>query len=188
MKKRVIILIVILSLVIVPTIVYAYYKSIQVVHNEFKVSDIDVRIEENFDSTTWPDETKKEVFLVNYSTSPAVLRVMYTEIWEYDNNIISNTINNNNVVIKNWTNLFNEDFIYKDGWYYYKHLVNANESIKILDKIKLNRELVDGKDEYIEGKYELTFYYEALQPTKKAIKDLWDIDVTINENIINWNF
>ena len=180
------IFLVLFSTIIFISVVKAYLSNIQIVRNEFKVANIDVRIEENFNNTTWPELTTKEVNIVNYSDSKAVIRILYTEMWKYENRIISNTFNGENVVIKNFTDEFLNDFVYYDGWYYYKKVLNGKESVRVLNSIKLREELGSATDQYLEGNYELTFHYEALQPTTKAIKEVWGLDATIEEGNINW--
>ena len=185
-NKSLKIILLVFSSIVFMSVVKAYFSNIQVVRNEFKVAKIDVRIEENFNNTTWPKLTTKEVNIVNYSDSKAVIRILYTEMWKYDNRIISNTYNGENVVIKNFTDEFLNNFVYYDGWYYYKKVLNGNETVKVLNSIKLKEELDSAANIYSNANYELTFHYEALQPTEKAIKEVWKLDASIDEENINW--
>lgn len=188
MKKKIIISISILLFAISTVKVFAYFQTKKTVYNEFKVAKVNVGIEENFDNTTWPNTTKKEVMIINYDEMPVIVRVMYTEIWKYDNNQVSNKLDGTNVVNKEWTEEFENNWIYHDGWYYYKKLLNGNSQVQIMKSIKLNNELVGTNEKYIEGQYELTFHYEAIQPTKKAVKKLWNHDINIENENVNWEF
>ncbi len=189
MKKKKIIVFVFIILFAISTIkVFAYFQTKKTVYNEFKVAKINVGIEENFDNTTWPNDTKKEVMIINYDETPVIVRAMYTEIWKYNDNQISNIVNGTNVVEKKWTENFENNWVYHNGWYYYKKLLNSRESVQLLKSIKLNNELVGSNESYLNGNYELTFYYEAIQPTSKAVKKLWKHDINIENDNINWEF
>lgn len=78
----------------------------------------------------------------------------------YNNiDILSNTINGENVVIKDWTDDFINDFILgDDGWYYYKKVLNSNDEVTVLNSINLNLPLLydyDEKEKYIN--YEINY-------------------------------
>ena len=113
---------------------------------------------------------------------------MYTEIWKYNNTILNNKINGENVVDKGWTTSFQNDWTYHNGWYYYNKILGANISTKILDTIELKSSLVNGQTEYLNGEYDLSFHYEAVQATTNAVSELWGHTITINGDNIQWNF
>lgn len=137
---------------------------------------------------------------------------------DYNNmNFISNTVEGENVVLKEWTDAFTNDFVLgNDGWYYYKKILNAQESVKVLNSINLNLEILKDSplkqfytnSEIVEDtngqltlvepnelsnisiqpyNYYLIFSFEAIQANKDAILDIWGKNVIFNDDDINWN-
>ena len=119
----------------------AYYTSENVIVNQFKSMTYNVAIEEEF-YDTWG--TKKVSFINKEETnSPIVLRINYNEMWKYEIdgevNRLSNKVDGENVVTKNWTDEFKNDFSFADdGWFYYNKILNAGESVQVLESIALN--------------------------------------------------
>ncbi len=129
---------------------------------------------------------------------------------EYGEEYLNNKIDGQDVVIKEWTEEWLNDFVLgNDGWYYYKKVLNSNSNVQILNSIMKNPKLFgdDSSDRddnmgtlsrlqiqhnlhqrYTASDYELDFNYEAVQADKKAIKELWGHDVTITDNEIEWSF
>ena len=101
-------------------------------------------------------------------------------------------VNGENVVQKNWTSAFTNDFIDGgDGWYYYKKVLNAEESVQVLESISLKEDLISTSPYYNDYKnytYELDFNFEAIQASSSAISNIWNKDVTINGGDITWSF
>ena len=93
-------------------VTFAYYYTEIQIPNQFQSMTYDVKLEEVFNNT-WGT---KEVYITNAeeTSAPVVIRVSYDEIWseEVDGNLVvlSNTIGNQNVVTKNWTTTFLNDF------------------------------------------------------------------------------
>lgn len=164
----------------------AYFTVRREVKNEFQALTYHVDMVEEADSTFG----KKVVTILNKDTMPVVVRVSYNEIWSNGDVQLSNVVNGVNVVQKGWSGVWQNDFILgSDGWYYYKKVLSANSSINLINSISLNRSLVDSspyKEDYLHFSYELNFGFEAIQATEEAIKDLWGLDVTINDNAIVW--
>lgn len=168
----------------------AYLTHNYIYTNTFNTSTYDVQIEEEF-YNTWG--TKKVSIVNNEATNtPVIIRVNYNEIWSNGNKVLSNKIDGEESVIKNWTQTFKNDFVLgADGWYYYKKILNGGSSVKILDSIDKNTDLINSssdKDKYSSYDYELSFNYEALQASKDAVKDIWGYNVTINGSDIVWPF
>lgn len=161
---------------------YAIYQNMVEKENVFETSPYTVHLEENFEPSTWPEETVKEVSIVNEGTTGVVVRVSYSEVWTYEGTILNNLVNGENVVIKNFTESFLTDWIYQDGWYYYTKVLEGNSSIQILESIELNTE----EEEYQKGVYELTFYLESVQASEEAVLELWGITVHIEEGEITY--
>ena len=152
----------------------AFLTSNVVFNNIFKTSSYDVKIEENFDNT-WGT---KEVFVVNSGEANVFIRLNYSEMWiDLNNNIMNNKVDGVSIVDKTWTENWVSDFILgSDGWYYYKKILNKDTSVKVLDRIDLNKTLLEKNDcynDYLTSNYELNFNVEAIQADSRAIKELW---------------
>ena len=119
---------------------------------------------------------KKEVSFVNNAenTHSVALRIAYSETWkDADGLIVSNVVDGENVVAKEWTEAFLNDFTDGgDGWYYYKKVLAPGESVKVLSAISLENE------SYAENHYDLRFRYEAIQPSAEVAKELWGKEPT----------
>lgn len=169
----------------------AYFTSRSNIKNEFQVLTYNVDMTEE-SSGTWGN---KKVTVINRDTTPVVVRVSYNEIWskedsEFGYRTLNNVINGTNVVNKNWTNTWKNDFVAgDDGWYYYKKVLGASTGIELITSISLNRTVIDSSpftDDYLSYDYEFNFGFEAIQATEEAVKELWGFDITITDNNIKW--
>ncbi|MBR3210429.1 MAG: hypothetical protein IKF71_00630 [Bacilli bacterium] len=192
-RKSFIFLFVLLALGLVG-ITYAYLYSEVVVPNQFRTMTYHVEIEEVYNNT-WGT---KQVSFVNKeeTNTPVVLRINYNESWSKEENgtklILDNNINGENAVTKNWTTAFTQDFIEGgDGWYYYKKVLNAKESVQVLNSIELKENLISTSPYYNEYKsytYELDFNFEAIQAKTNAISEIWGKTATITGENVAWTF
>ena len=168
----------------------AYFYQEVTIPNNFKTMTYNVKLEEEFNN----DWGTKKVYIRNLESTnaPVVLRVNYNEIWskEVEGRIrtLSNTINGENVVEKSFTNAFLNDFVLNDGWYYYKKVLFPNSSVQLLESIDLKRNMITDNPEYNEYDYELHFNYEAIQATENAVLDIWNKNIIINGENVEWNF
>lgn len=191
-KKKPLIFILLLLLTVAVGSTFAYYYNEVIIPNKFKAMTYSVAIEEVFNGT-WGT---KEVSIVNKeaTNTPVVLRVSYNELWinnvDGSNVSLNNKLNRQDVVTKNWTNNFVNDFVKgDDGWYYYKKVLNAEEKVKILDSIELNEELIRNSldyDKYKNNTYELDFNVESIQANEEAIESIWGKVVNISGNEVTW--
>lgn len=190
-KKPLIFILLLLTVTIVGT-TFAYYYSEVLIPNQFKTMTYNVTVEEVFNNT-WG--TKQVTFANKETTNtPVVLRINYNELWrkEVDGVKLSldNNVNGTNVVNKNFTSAFLNDFELKeDGWYYYKKVLKAEESVKVLESIALNEELIATspyENDYKTYTYELSFNFEAIQANSAAISEIWNRNATINNNEVTW--
>ena len=192
-KNNKIIFVILLFLVILSiggTIAY-YYQNI-VIPNEFQTLLYNVTIDEDFNNE-WGT---KKVYITNneISNSNVLIRVNYNEIWskKIGNTLVylSNTINGTNVVDKGWTDTFSNDFIDGlDGWYYYKKLLAPNETIRILNSISLNNNLIEQNseyEEYLDYNYKLIFNYEAIELNAVKVSNIWNKNITIDGSNVTW--
>ena len=117
----------------------------------------------------------------------------YNEYWD---NSLNNKYNNTDVVTKNWTTDFLNDFRYDgiSGWYYYTKVLNPESSVTVLNSTALNTNLVNAspdRSSYLSSDYHLDFNYEAIQAKEEAILDIWGDDllnVSINGGNVSWSF
>lgn len=192
LNKKPIIFILILLVLGVVGATFAYYYSEVVIPNQFKAMTYNVSIEEEFNNT-WG--TKKVSFVNKEETNaPVVLRINYNELWrkEVDNVKLSldNNVDGENVVTKNWTSAFTNDFEKgSDGWYYYKKTLNAKQSVQVLESIALNESLISTSEYYDDYKsytYELSFNFEAIQANSSAVSEIWGKTVSISGDNVTW--
>lgn len=190
-KKPLFFLLLLLALGIVGT-TFAYYYTEIAIPNQFRAMTYNVTIEEEFNNT-WG--TKKVSFVNNEETNtPVVLRINYNELWRKEVNgvklSLDNNVNGTNVVTKNWTTAFTNDFIDGgDGWYYYKKTLAAEVSVQVLDSIALNESLISTSPYYNDYKsytYELDFNFEAIQASSSAISEIWGKTATISGGNVTW--
>ncbi len=190
-KKPLFFLLLLLALGIVGT-TFAYYYTEIAIPNQFRAMTYNVTIEEEFNNT-WG--TKKVSFVNNEETNtPVVLRINYNEFWRKEVNgvklSLDNNVNGTNVVTKNWTTAFTNDFIDGgDGWYYYKKTLAAEASVQVLDSIALNESLISTSPYYNDYKsytYELDFNFEAIQASSSAISEIWGKTATISGGNVTW--
>lgn len=190
-KKPLFFLLLLLALGIVGT-TFAYYYTEIAIPNQFRAMTYNVTIEEEFNNT-WG--TKKVSFVNNEETNtPVVLRINYNEFWRKEVNgvklSLDNNVNGTNVVTKNWTTAFTNDFIDGgDGWYYYKKTLAAEASVQVLDSIALNESLISTSPYYNDYKsytYELDFNFEAIQASSSAISEIWGRTATISGGNVTW--
>ena len=191
-KKPLFFLLLLLALGIVGT-TFAYYYTEIAIPNQFRAMTYNVTIEEEFNNT-WG--TKKVSFVNNEETNtPVVLRINYNELWRKEVNgvklSLDNNVNGTNVVTKNWTTAFTNDFVDGgDGWYYYKKTLNAEESVQVLNSISLNESLISTSPYYNDYKtytYELDFNFEAIQANSSAISEIWGKNATITGGDVTWS-
>lgn len=160
------------------------FSMISTATNEFKAHDVNVKMYEEF--TPPPDwdgeKVDKKVFFESKGTAATVLRVKYTERWEREDGLtLSNKVSSQNAVFKEWTakGLGSDEWVFKDGWYYYKHLLKKGEPIQILESIKLS-DAVGTFDkpivsDYFISTYELSFVYESQSLSAAESKGAWDV-------------
>ena len=121
------------------------------------------------------------VDITNKENTDAIIRISYNEYlkgmtaghqeygadeseYEIAHNIFSG-YGENSAVEKYWTTEFTDNFIYKDGWYYYKKVLPANQKINILDGITTINLYTDNFEKYM-----LDFNLEAVQATPSCCK------------------
>ena len=184
LKTKSLIFIILLLIVTIVGATYAYFTSETRILNQFKNATYNVQLEEEFNDD-WG--TKKVWFANNEETNtPVVLRINYNESWTKEDKdgflTLSNIYEGENVVTKNWTSDFTDNFtLGSDGWYYYNKVLKPQEKVQVLESIEKN-----APAEYDSYNYQLTFNFEAIQATESAVKELWDKTITIDGDNIQW--
>ena len=191
LKTKPLILLAIFTIAIIGGTIAYFYQNINI-SNQFKAMTYNINLTEEFNN----DWGTKNVYITNNesSSTPVVLRISYNEIWSktVNNNVstLSNTINGNNLVNKEWTSTFTNDFIDgSDGWYYYKLVLNPNETIQILNSISLNTNLIENTEyynDYREYNYNLIFNYEVIEAKTTTISEIWGKNASINNQSVTW--
>jgi len=193
LKKKPLLFLLILFVFGIVGTTFAYYYTEISISNKFKTMTYNVKVEEEFNNT-WG--TKKVSFVNKEKTNtPVVLRINYNESWSKEVGgiklFLNNNVGNQNVVNKSWTSSFDNDFVLgNDGWYYYKKVLDAEDSVQVLNSITLNESLISTSpyyNDYKEYIYELDFNFEAIQATNDAVLDIWGKDITISEGNVRWN-
>ena len=185
-------LLAILLIVTIGVTIAHYYEEVTF-PNRFKSMTYDIQITQEFNNT-WGS---RKVYISNKDSSntSVVLRINYDEIWskQVDDSVVtlSNKINGTNVVNKNWTSTFTNNFVDGlDGWYYYKFILSPNNTIQILDSINLNTSLIENTpsyDDYLNYNYNLIVNYEAIEVNEEIISSEKKKNVVISENDISWS-
>ena len=189
LKKK--LLFIITSFVLLITIggTFAYYYTQVIIPNEFKSQTYNVVLDEEF----YDDWGTKKVTIKNEEATnvDVVLRIHYNEMWTNTaGDVLSNIVNGENVVTKDWTAEFLNDFEKSDdGWYYYKKVLKAQTSVPILNSIEKNTTVIANSLDanlYNTYNYELVFHFEAIQANTKAVKDIWGKNIVIDGSDITW--
>lgn len=196
-KKTPLIFVLLLITLSIAGVTYALFSSQKAFENNFTVGKPDVVLEEIFpDNKITPDkEIEKKVSVKNKGTAIMVVRLAVSETWIKtleDNTkiILNNQVGTESVMNKKWNSSFSTNWIEKDGYYYYKKVLNPTEKIDIFESITFPSKYNTEDSEYIEDnvEYNLDFYVESVQATKEAIKELWDINATIEGGDVIWPF
>ena len=185
---------VLLPIIIALVFMLVYYTSEIVVVNKFSASTYNVEIVDN-KANDW-GVREVTIFNKEETNTPVVLRVSYNESWTSKDGdfllTLSNNIDGVDVADKVFSSAFANNFVKgDDGWYYYKKVLNAKDSVKLLEGVYLNEEVVKNStdyEKYMSYTYNLAFNYEAIQATDSAVFAIWNKKVKINGNEVKWNF
>lgn len=147
--------------------------------NTFTAGTVDVKINEDFEADkagNWnPGQSiKKEVSVTNIGSKCAYVRVLLDVQWfkwgEEENDWVASDLSTDNVSL----NLNTTDWMFYNGYYYYKSSIGANESTtNLLNSVTLVG--ADTGDEYQGAKLEISVKAEAVQCTNDAYKDVWNL-------------
>lgn len=149
---------------------YAYFKDEDKVVNLIKTGKIETEIKEDFD----PSIGKKNVWIVNPSTSDALMRVSISGRW-VDPADESKILPDGNELVKlNFAEGYEANWYYceEDGYYYYKKILQGktetDESISemLLEGVTFKDEEIAKDPIYIGKEYRIEIKSEAVQATR----------------------
>ena len=165
----------------------AHYFTQHQLENNFVTADYNISLSEYFPKEEWDNDNilDKQVTISNNGNADVLLRISYNESWvDKDGYILNNLYEGNEIVEKNWTNEFINDFEYYNGWYYYTKVLTQDDSVDILNTIE---KVIDVYNE--EGtKYNLDFNYEVLQAENDASESVWGYKATIEGSSVTWEY
>ena len=169
MKKRTIIigLIILLAILIATGDTKAWFTHRNVYTGQFTLGTIDIEINEALTpliNLTSKKEIQRGV-LKRGSDSEIYVRVALIPQWD-DSSL---PIDNVDLILAD-----NEDWAYKDGWYYHKEILKDGRKLSsLLEEIQFKEQI--GPD--YQGKtLRLKIIAEAVQAAHDAYKDVWGID------------
>lgn len=152
--------------------VYAWTWHNVDIENTLTSRTVEVSIDENFPSGVidTANAVTKEVAFENTGTAAVFLRFTYGEYWETGIELLEG-YTSSEYVTKNWIDDYSEDasdtsstlwYDGGDGWYYYKLVLSAGESVDILESVAFTESIPDDAD------YSLIFQVETVQVSDEA--------------------
>ena len=193
-NKKSLFAIIAVFVVVLVGVTIAYLQSTDTFENVFNAGKYKTETTEAFESpTNWApgDETPKTIVTTNKETMPVRVRVKVREEWKDENqNSLSLNYNGTLVSLINLDNV--DDWVYSDGYYYYKHALGTNESTtSVLESVTFNplyqptiscTESLDGLTHtcdssdagYLGGTYKLFITTETVQAD--SFKEAWNLD------------
>lgn len=129
--------------------------------NQLESRTVSVTVEENFPVKYVEAEATKDkaVTVRNTGSAAAFVRVSYAEYWTTDTEQLAGATN----VKQNWTSDWTSDFErHDDGWYYYKKVLPAGESVQVLESVTFPASVTAG------ASYHLDFQVETVQVSDEA--------------------
>ena len=170
MRKRIIVLtsMVLLMALLVVGGTMAWFSDKEGVNNEFIAGTVKVEINEHdFKDLTdvkAGDDATKEVSIINTGNTEAYIRVALIPQWDPNNlsiDVVTLHINSDN-------------WVYKDGWYYYKKaLAVGDETEKLLTNVKFAEDM---GEEYENATFSIKVNAEAVQASNKAYQKVWGLE------------
>lgn len=129
--------------------------------NQLESRTVSVTVEENFPVKYVEAEATKDkaVTVQNTGNAAAFVRVSYAEYWTTDTEQLAGDTK----VTKTWTSDWTSDFErHDDGWYYYKKVLPAGASVRVLESVTFPASVTAG------ASYHLDFQVETVQVSDEA--------------------
>ena len=196
-NKKSFVAIVLVLLIAVVGVTFAYFDSSATFENQFNIGNYNVVTQEVFTSPSdWSpgDTTPKTLIARNNGTINAAVRVKYEEAWT---DLNGDEINNipNDAVILNFTTPSKWTYDANDGYYYYNYYLKSGEATtSLIDSVTLNSNLNSASCVEENGvqtctsdtqglagaTYTLTFTIETIQYDK--YESIWNTNIEIVED------
>lgn len=162
----------------------AFFTDHKETENTFTAGTVEVKINEHgFDDITgWkPGETKnKKVSVISRGSKATYVRVCLVPQWLNENETdVDTNLSVGNVKL-NLAN--NDDWVYSEGWYYYKHVLDSENQVtsSLLTSVKLDEDKTG--EEYSGRTLRIKVIAEGVQASHYAYKDVWGIEKLPWEN------
>lgn len=160
---------------------YAWFTAQDDTTNTLTAGTVKIEINEDYDPViAWQPgdvNTKaKQVSVKSQGNKRTYVRVSLTPVWGHEDDG-GNFVAEPSLPVDNVELIFDEDYdynwVYSDGWYYYKHILAAGgETPLLLSSVTLDE---NTGPEY-EGKVlQIVVSAEAVQASHDAYKDVWGL-------------
>ncbi len=151
----------------------AWFTAAQEVENNFTAGTVAVTVNEHDfqDITNWNpgDTTNKDVSVKSTGSKKTYVRVSLTPLWTPATGTAALSLAN---VTLNTANP--GDWVFYNGWYYYKHILETNEETSLLlDSITFSGPLTNNT--YQGAKLNVKVNAEAVQASNGAALDTWGL-------------
>ena len=191
-NKKSLIAIIAVLLIAVVGVTFAYFQTTGTFENLFQTGVYRLVTTEVFESPdNWApgQEIPKTITTTNEGTIPAAVRVSYTEQWLDGETDITSSIDEDSAII-NFDNT--NDWILEDGYYYYKYILEPEQTTSsFIKSVTLNEELdevncteeglthvCEASNPALGAKYKLTITKETIQADKFSE---WNSSVELTE-------
>lgn len=163
--KKPLIALIVLLLVGVMGVTFAYFTEEETFRNVFKITDggYKTEITEEFVSPDpWlPGQTvSKKVYVNNTGDIPVVARISYDEVWS-SSSLTGKLSNGESVAVIKFANT--SDWTKSGNYYYYNKVLNPGQkTTSFIESVTLNENL-DLSSDYIGASYTLNIHVETIQ-------------------------
>ncbi len=156
----------------------AWFSDKEEATNEFTAGTVEIEVKEHgfvdLGNINPGDDETKNVSIKSKGSKQTYVRVALIPQW--DSNNLSIDVVTLNTDTTNW--------IYQDGWYYYKKILKeGEESNLLLTSVKFHENM---GDEYQDATFTVKVRAEAVQASHEAYKHVWRID-SLPEGVEPWN-
>lgn len=178
LKKQILIAALILLITALLTMgSWAYLFDSDAIVNTFRAGTVDIEIDENYTpAVDWQGgKYTKELRVKTLGTKCVYVRVSLTPLWGHLSN--GDFVAEPSLPVDNVTLTWNQtDWVYQDGWYYYKHILCPDdvETSLLLQKVALKKSIT-GK-EYRGKVLHIVADAEAVQASYGAYKQAWGLE------------
>lgn len=190
-RTKIALIFVSICLVITIGITLAYYSNVVSISNKLVTNEPKIELIEKFSqgSTFLPGEkVDKQVKFSNSGKINALIRVRYSDIWVDIND--ESVIGDTSLVLKEWTNAWNNEWIDgKDGYFYYKKVLKVGKTTNvILDRLTLlDAASNDDHDfDYSALIYKIIFELDACMVSNEAAQISFGKSIEISGDDVIW--